>query len=308
MSRKMNYQQFQKEIKETLQEMLPEEYHIEIHKVVKNNNQELDSLNIMTESAKVSPNFYLQHYFQRYQDGEKIPELIAEMLHLYQQTWREGAMNLLNLDLSIDGCRDKIFLRLVSRERNEQSLEKRPFIPFLDMAITFQLLLYQFGDGIGSIAITNEFQKNWEISTKTLFQLAQSNTIRLFPKKICYMKEILQETLGETEFRQEFYGKNQGESEVVDPLVVSNEKGINGATVLLYPDCLMELSEYCDGDFYVLPSSIHEVLVVPARQNFVPEKLKRTVREVNNCCLQENEILSGHIYYYSTQDRILEIL
>lgn len=304
----MNYQQFQREIKEALQEMLPGEYHIEVHKVMKNNDQELDSLNIMAESAKVSPNFYLQHYFQRYQGGEEISELVTEMIRLYQQTWQECDLSQLNIDLSLDGCRDRVFLRLVSRERNEQSLEKRPFIPFLDMAITFQLLLYQFGEGIGSIAVTNEFQKNWEISTKTLFQLAQANTIRLFPKKICYMKEILQELLSETEYRQEFSRENQEADGDIDPLVVSNEKGINGAAVLLYPECLMELSEYCAGDFYVLPSSIHEILVVPARQNFVPEKLKKMVRDVNACCLEENEILSDCVYYYSTQDKILEIL
>lgn len=305
----MDYQQFQREMKETLQEILPEKYRIEVHKVVKNNDQELDSLNIMTESLKVSPNFYLQQYFQRYQAGEEIPALIEEMLRLYQQTCQECNLNQLNLDLSLDGCRDKIFLRLVSRERNGQGLEKRPFIPFLDMAITFQLLLYQHDEGIGSIAVTNELQKNWEISTKTLFQLAQSNSMRLFPKKICPIQEILQKVLGETEFLQEISEEIRKVNRGIGFLVVTNEKGVNGATVLLYPDCLMELSEQCTGDFYVLPSSIHEILVLPAKHNFVPEELKKMVREVNaSPYLQENEILSDHVYYYSAQDRILEIL
>lgn len=305
----MDYQQFQREIKESLQDMLPDGYRIELHKVVKNNDQELDSLNIMAESAKVSPNFYLQHYYKRYQDGENISALATEMFRLYQQTWQEGAPNLLNLDLSLDGCRDKIFFRLVSQERNEGSLEKRPFIPFLDMAITFQVLLYQYGEGIGSIAVTNEFQKKWEISTKTLFQLAQANTIRLFPKKICYMQEVLHKLLHETELWQELSEINQeANGGGVDPLVISNEKGINGASVLLYPECLAEISELCEGDFYILPSSIHEVLAIPGKQNFVPEKLKEMVQEVNDCCVEVNEILSDRVYYYSAQDKILEIV
>ncbi|MCM1233743.1 MAG: DUF5688 family protein, partial [Ruminococcus flavefaciens] len=154
----------------------------------------------------------------------------------------------------------------------------------------------------------NELQKKWEISTKTLFQLAQANTMRLFPKRICYMREMLQEMLSEPEFLQEIYGENPEADDTADPLVLSNEKGINGATVLLYPDCLKELSEFCAGDFYVLPSSIHEILAVPASRNFVPEKLEKMVHEVNACCLQEDEILSDHIYYYSVEDSSLEIL
>lgn len=306
MGRKMDYEKFQAEIRDALQKLLPEDYQIEIRRVVKNNNLELDSLNIMAEDARVSPNLYLQQYFQRYQNGEKMQELIAEMLKRYQQAGLEYEQSAFDLDLSVDACRNRIFLRLISNEKNEESLHNRPYIPFLDLAITFQLLLYNSEDGIGSIPVTSELQKKWKLSTKKLFQLAQDNTISLFPKKISYMQEMLQKVLGHmkecnTEVQEE------SEENYTEPIVVSNSQGINGATVMLYPDCLSELGELCGGDFYILPSSIHEFLVVPVSEEIAPDRLQNMVCDVNKTCVQEDEILSDHIYCYSVENRILEI-
>lgn len=310
MGRKMDYVEFQTNMKEQLRALLPESYQVVIQKVVKNNDLQLDSLVILSKNVNISPNFYMQQYYRRYLDGETAEGLISEMLVLYERT--KDTMNQYRLDLSLDTCRDKIIYRLISGERNDRHLENVPSIPFLDLEITFYVLLVEEEDGVGSVLIHDDLQEEWHIDTKQLFRLAQENTMRLFPMQIRSMEQVLQELLVENGHMQETSQEGLQEAEIqegnIDPLVVTNEKGINGAAVMLYPGCLSMLSEHCHGDYYILPSSIHELLILPDHHNIPEQELKKMVREVNENCVQPDEILSDHVYHYSTQFRTVEVM
>lgn len=310
MGEQMDYVQFQKCMKEQLAGVLPIGYQPDIQKIVKNNDLQLDSLVIYSEDVKISPNFYLQEYYQRYLNGEDTEELIAEILLLYQKTKQE--MGHFQMDLSLDACREKIIYRLISGEKNSKRLENVPFIPFLDMVITFHVLLMEDEDGIGSILVRDELQRQWGIDTKQLFQLAQENTMRLFPKRICSMEQMLQELIAKTgqmqEMLVEYFSDCQETEGYIDPWVVTNEKGINGAAVILYPGCLEELAKRCNGDYYILPSSIHECLVMSACYSVSDQRLEKMVQEVNENCVLPDEVLSDHAYHYSVQSHSLEVL
>lgn len=303
----MNYIQFQTYLVERLRELLSEDYRVEIHPVVKNNNLRLDSLVILTEGSSISPNFYLQHYYQRYLSEEEPEKLTEEIRMLYRRAQKEQEK--IFSDLSLSACRNRIIYRLVSYRRNEDALQKIPHIPFLDMAITFHCLILEQEDGIGSIMVSLNLQDKWGLNTKELFQIAQENTPCLFPKQICRMEELLHEMIQESDNGQELihkFGKSRKGKNWLNPYVVTNQKGINGATVILYPDCLKELAEICQGDFYVLPSSIHEVIVIPVKPNILAGHLGEMVREVNQNCVEIDEILSDHVYRYSKPDGTLE--
>ena len=88
--------------------------------------------------------------------------------------------------------------------------------------------------------------------------------------------------------------------------VFSNHTGVNGAAVMLYGSYFDELAERLDSDLYVLPSSIHEVIAVPADCDEA-ELLKNAVVEVNATAVSAEEVLSESVYRYNRESGVLEI-
>lgn len=302
----MTYTRFQNCLEEQLAEQIPEGCRISIQKVIKNNDLQLDSLIILSEQVNVSPNFYLQQYYEEYVHGMSMETIISDILENYEKT--RQMMGKYQIDLSLEACRNKIVYRLSSGEKNRMRLENVPSIPFLDMVITFHVLMIEEENGIGSVLVRDALLQEWKIDTKQLFQLAQENTMRIFPLKVHSMAQMLSNLEEEYPELAEEYPEEvlQGQG-FQNTLVVSNQKGINGAAVLLYPGCLAWLEEQCGGGYYILPSSIHEVLVLPDGDQIFGSGLQNMVREVNENCVQSDEILSDHVYHYSSELKTVEL-
>lgn len=307
MNNGMSYEEFQKQLLEQMHQHFQKGYQIKLHEVIKNNGLHLDSLVVLEEKRRVSPEFYLQAYYTRYRGGETVEELAQEMKDIYYRT-RQDTENL-SLDLSLDNCRDRIIYRLVSYERNQEIWEQVPYIPFLDMMVVFHCLMMREQDGIGSICITNYLMEEWGLDTKHLYQIAQENTMRLFPKRVCSLNQLFLEMIQSLEqVPEEILHQIESGSFPGEPWVITNTCEINGASVILYPDCLKKIGEYFQEDFFVLPSSIHEVLVVSMSGGQDFETLEEMVREVNQSCVRPEEILSDHVYQYHCQKNTLEIV
>lgn len=302
----MTYCSFIKKLEEMIVEKLPEGYDIDVRPVVKNNDLQLDSLIILSEQSAISPNFYLQQYYEKYLQGDTMESLTDEILNIYQDTRK--SIEECPMDLSLDCCRDRIIYQLSSGEKNNLRLEHVPSIPFLDLVITFHILMMEDEDGLGSVMIRDALQTEWGISTQQLFQLAEENTTRLFPMQFRSMDQMLSE-LQKTypELAEEYPEYSMDWQGGPEPLVLTNCKGIHGAAVMLYPGCLGEIGKQCAGDFYILPSSIHELLVMPDARGIAESELLKMVQEVNENCVRPEEILSDHIYHYSNETQTVEI-
>ena len=81
--------------------------------------------------------------------------------------------------------------------------------------------------------------------------------------------------------------------------VLTNESNLFGAACIIYPNLLQHYAAEAQTDFYILPSSIHEVILVPTLDCDNYPELSEMVQEVNDTQLQDDEILSIHAYYYS---------
>ena len=305
-----DYDDFKKTMVEQVRENLFDNCQVEVHRVVKNNQLELDSMVILGENQRVSPQFYLEHYYSRYKRGEEIDFLVEEILQIYKQTLLERDWNT-QLDLSFENCRNQIIYRLVSFERNKELLRGTPHIPFLDLVITFHCLMMEDKHGIGSIRVSDALMKEWGLDNKTLFALAQENSMRKFPIRLCSLEQMLTELLenrGENpENIKKITGdmRHDGEKE---PYVLTNKIGINGAAVVLYPGCLKMAASVMESDFYLLPGSIHEMLLIPADTTMSVAELRSMVKNVNKQCVEPDELLSDEVYLYSRSTGIMEII
>ena len=95
------------------------------------------------------------------------------------------------------------------------------------------------------------------------------------------------------------------ESDEFGMYVLSNSSKVFGAASILYPDVLKNFAEKLDRDLYILPSSVHEVILLPKRSETEWETLQEMVKEVNATQLEEVEILSDSVYSYTKKDDCL---
>ena len=89
--------------------------------------------------------------------------------------------------------------------------------------------------------------------------------------------------------------------------VLTNTQKLYGAGCMLYPGLLEAISEKLDADLYLLPSSIHEVILLPAESRICQKELAEMVDSINRTELAADEILSSSVYYYSRTQQALSI-
>ena len=322
----MNYQLFLKEIEEVVKEKVEQDFHVYINSVLKNNGIELDAIVILKEGENVSPNIYLEYYYDRYCDGVSLDEVGDEILAVYQEAVHEK-QNLSGNYLDFENYKDSLFYRVVHYEKNKNLLQEMPHIRYLELAVTFHCMISESPKGIQSYCISQRILDYWKLTAEELYQIAKKNTPRLFPPQISAMEELLfglekketnaswlkQNTENTKIFsRQEYrqYLKEMLEEVSFDTdlqmYVMTNCNGVNGAAVLLYPELMQMFAEKCECDFYLLPSSIHEFIAIPEHE-CKNEKLKQMVYEVNNTQVAGDEILSYSVYFYNRDKKELSV-
>lgn len=305
--RKVDYVTFVSEITSRVKAGMGEEYSVQIHKIMKNNSLELDSMVLLKKGKNFAPNIYLEPYYQAYLEGADTKELADRLCSIYDSC----AVPVLNerFRFSFEEMKSCIIFRLVSFERNQKLLESLPHIKYLDLAITFHCLVRDDEEGIGTIRITKEHMESWKTTTQELFALSKVNTRKMLPSIIKSMDEVMKEMFSgervadpknsEEEF---YYLTDSMASDVNQMYILTNQKGINGASCLLYENILMEFSQRINSDFFILPSSVHEVILVPAKSGMSQEILSKMVREVNITQVACDEILSDRVYYFSREN------
>lgn len=310
-----HYDSFIKEITDKVKENMGEKYSVRIYKVTKNNSLELDSLVILKNGINFAPNLYLLPYYEAYIQGTCIKELAERLCNVYHSNNTPVMDD--SFSFSFEKMKSSIVYRLVSYERNKKLLNDIPHIKYLDLAITFHCLVREDSDGIGTIRITNEHMKIWNTSIDELYQLAILNTKTIFSPVIKSMDDVIMGMLGndamyknDEDLLNDFtdsttdnnYNLNQHKM-----YILTNYKGINGASCLLYHNILKQFSDQINSDFFILPSSIHEVILVPFDKTITKEALTEMVKDVNYTQVARDEVLSDRVYYYSRQKDSISI-
>ncbi len=310
MEETLDYDTFVSTVQLIMKERMGDGYDVRIYKVMKNNSLELHSLVVRKEDINIAPNIYLKPYYDAYLEGVSLEE-IADRLCIIYNSYSEPELNQ-DFSYVLEEMKSYIFYRLVSFEKNQKLLETVPYFRYLDLAVTFHCLVRDDEEGIGTIRITNEHMRLWEVTPEKLKDLAVQNTEKLFPPSIKSMEEVLLGILkdtapGEAEEMKQLLSLEsdpQGkEVRQVRPMmyILTNRKGINGASCLLYKDVIRNFARQLNADLYLLPSSIHEIILVPRDRNMKVEALSKMVEEVNRTQVAEEEVLSDHVYYYSLE-------
>lgn len=301
----LDFQQFIDEVKAGVQEFYPDA-DIRVTPTEKNNGLVLTGLTIMEPGKRVTPTIYLNGPYQSYREGTTLAELTAEVADAYRKNSLEEDPEIPDMT-DFEAVKDLICFRLINRERNRERLEKMPHRDFLDLAIIYFVpVTVGVGTG-GSITIKDQLFRLWQTDEETVYRYALENTRRIYPVTLQPMEDVIREMMGDDAPAGLFSEKN-GVPAIPLYVLRCYSGDMSNAAAMLYGDMLREFGRQ-HGNFYILPSSIYEVLLMtagpgPADAGFVCP----VVRDVNQAQVAPDEVLSDHAYYYHSDTGEIEIL
>ncbi|MCR5330366.1 MAG: DUF5688 family protein [Lachnospiraceae bacterium] len=310
---KMIYRLFLTAVEKQVRSMMPAGYEVERGKALKNNSVELDTIVIREHGEEVVPNIFLNSYFQSYIDGRSTEEISEEIIRVYLENRNRFDMERFG-DCSLDFFRDRIFFKLISNDRNLELLEQLPHVKINNLVLIFACLVEHSPEGIASIRVDNALMRKWDTDVSTLFEIASENTVKLFPPKIFRLENrninlLLSHRLDDDAIEDLFVNDGAGEDPENEPkkwipedipslFVLTNHSGVDGASCIVYDGLLERIKRRIGRGFYIIPSSVHEVLILPESDEFCKETLEDMVRDVNSTVLAEMDILSENVYHY----------
>lgn len=287
------------EFKEALVKALSnvfENTEISFNTVIKNNGLTLDGLVIVSPTSNISPTIYVNHYFEQYENGRDFEDIVNAIADVYTDALPKNNYDIQSFT-EWERVKDNIIYCLVNREKNAELLEKVPHREFLDLAIIYKCLVsISDTDGCATIQIKNEHMEYWNMSESDLLTVAKENT----PKKLkANLMNMFSAISGMLDFDTDI---DLSQSPM---FVLSNTFKLNGATAILYNNVLKEFADKIKSDLYILPSSIHETILLPVNENMRKEELKEMVECVNATQVAPEEVLSDNVYFYDrTKDEI----
>ena len=293
----MVYETFLNTVKEEAARTLGAEYELSLRQIPKNNGLVLDGLCISHAGSPVAPAIYLNSCYEQYLKGRPIEGILREILSLYREHEYSPGLDCTDL-LDFEAMKPRILCRLINREANAALLQKLPHIPWLDLAIVFCLCLKEDADGMMTAAIYNDHLEAWSVSLEEIHALAMENPISRFPPITTNMPCLLEGTVQAGGQTQAF----SREDPFFSPLyVLTNTSRIHGAACMLYPQVLKNFAEGVERDLIILPSSIHEVLLLPQEDGFSCQEMSRLVECVNQAEVPSQDRLSNQVYLYSRE-------
>lgn len=301
--------EFMKKVYSEVKKELGENYRLELKEVRKNNGVVMHGLLIYSGSKNIVPTIYLDSFWEAYKNGQCFAAVIGQLLKLYREEVPRRDIDM-NFFQYFDKVKERICYRLIRQEGNEELLRESPHVDFLDLALCFYYAFEGGQIGEGTIRIRNSHAQRWGVKTVDLVRLAERNTARLFRWQCISMDDIIRES-------PEFEGAAQMLSDDAahdgflgyNPMkILTNAKRIYGAACMLYPGVLEKLSAREQKSFYILPSSVHEVILLPETGMEAASDLREMISDVNRSFVAPEEVLSDNLYYYDFKEKKVKIL
>lgn len=290
----MNYQQFQERLAEEVRHRSEGKFSVTLRTVTKNNGVCRRAMEVRGGGTDLHPSIYLDSYFDEYRKGVPVSHLANLVLEQCTEYGRDVHLPE-NFFRVYDEVSKHLYCKLINGQMNRGLLAGIPNRPWMDLAL---VCYYRIDEEIlkdASILIRKEHLNFWGISEKRLFMDAWANTKReqkpVFSSLQSALADISETPAGDDE----------------SPLyILTNEQKCFGAVCIGYPDVPEKIVKEIGGDYYIIPSSIHECLIIGTDDFYKPETLNRMVCDINRSQLEPQEILSDHVYFYDAERHVIE--
>lgn len=283
----MNYTEFKNEILEGIRARLWD-CEIEIRDVMKNNNVVLNGLCIKSAEINAAPTVYLEQFYESYIDGTDIEEIIDKIISMYDENKPESDYDFSYID-SYESTKNNIYFKAVNYERNKSFLEDVPYFRFIDLALVPYIMIDDELFGNASVVIHQDLFNRWGIDTDTFYWDVMNNMENNYKYDFVPISQLLKNMINKDddciEACSEMY-------------VLCPSERVYGAALIAVSKVMAQIADKMDSDYYIIPSSIHELIMVSADDRNNEEYLNNMINEVNESVVSEEDYLSNHSYYY----------
>ena len=295
--RRMGIEVFREMVCTSLQERLGEGIICTPKDVTKNNGVVWHGILIAEEGCNITPCIYLDDCLSDYEKGASTEDILEGIKQTYENRMQQNCFDRICVS-DFGNIRENIRIRLINTGKNADILKSQPHRDFLDLSIAYYVE-FPFGTGVGSIQIWNEHMEMWGISEEDLYQQAMANIDAEGGEQILNMKDVLCEMAGLDDVLSE---------DAIPMFILTNKRKIHGASQIVREDVLETIGLALGKDYIIIPSSIHEVLLVPdTGEPELTGHIAEMVDCVNNTEVAENEVLSYHVYRYSRSEGKISI-
>lgn len=300
------FEKFQQKIKDGILAYLPKEYRnatVNIVHVPRNNDQEQVAIAIKKEGQAVPAKIYLEEYYTRFPDwvsDETILRTIAGdyMSEESEMKWKAEMTEAVK---DFDSVKGNIRVEVVNKNMNRENLRGCPHkeVGGTDLAAVFRVMLYKDGEERASVLVTDKTMKDWDMDVDALYETALKNTAAQVPVQINSMMSMFFDSVEPLELKEVF--RNEG------LYILSNPQKDHGAVTMLYPGLLQSIAEATRSSFYILPSSIHEVLLIKEDNGMDARELQSMVMDINQREVAPQEVLSNQVYFYDGKEQKISL-
>lgn len=292
----MNKEQFTKKLVEVIQLRLDESYSVKEHYVTKNNDVQLLAIIIQGEGQTVCPTIYIDDYYEDFCNGMDILIIAKKVIDTYHRLSPAEEFDYVG---NLKNMQDRIMCKLVNTESNKYILANAPHKDFLDLSVLYYIDFGTDKDGYHQLlTITNHIMEHIDLTPGQLDELATANMARLSKPCIESMISVMLKVSG---FDEEFDATNFCDT-VDNMYILSNETKFHGATCILQEDVLKDFADRMEADkVWIIPSSIHEMILILDNGTVCAEELDTMIQEVNEAFVNPQDVLSTHSYIYSRQ-------
>lgn len=296
----MSIKEFAEEIKVVLEKKTGRK--VRINEVMKNNGVVLHGISIIEPDINITPTIYMEPFFNDFEKGRRLEEISENIWEIYHRNKIAGALNM-NWFKDFEQVRGSVAYKLVNAEANKELLEQVPYEKVLDLAKVYYVSVNTEEFGSGTVLVHNKHLELWEITAEQLKEIAEDNTPKLFPAETVWMGDILKGYCNDEEITKEL----EDMKKCCPMYVMSNAQKVLGAATMYYPDTVKSFAEELEKDVLIIPSSTHEIIMMPMSADADIVQLREMVHEVNRTQVPDEEILSDSVYIYSRETDSISI-
>lgn len=280
----MDKNEFIKKLFYVLSCQLGKEVEMKQKRVWKNNGASYEGLVIEKLEEELSQVVSLDNCYEDFRTGISVQEISEKILKEYRKA--AGNVSLLSQQdiWSYERIKDRLYVEMVNRKWNEQYLEHKYYVPFLDLAVVYYIdtqLDYKNAPEHRGTAVTKDIFKIWSVEPEVIWKQVLEN----MGKESLFLMLVVTEEENSLMTFEDAFQKNQG------------------ALALLQKSILDEAKKKLEEPFYILPVSIFELMIVPESQADEVEEMKKAIIESNHEMPVEY-LLSNNIYYYGEKEEV----
>ena len=301
----MSFEEFTNRVKTELLSYLDSKNDVagvEIKTTIKNNGQEVTGVTVKRSNSDVGSFVHLNPAYTYYQETGDFEEIMLGIASAFNRGVSQTDKDAADKVRYFSRISDLILPVFVNTAKNKETLKNRPHRNVEDLSIIYKIVLSDEIAGRKSISVTNDIIKIWslyEVNPKITEELLYKTAIKNLSKEKYMLKpieDIIAEVLGLPS-----PGISSG------MYVLTGKSRIDGFSMILNEEAMQDAISTIDGDFYIIPSSVHEALLLDCSCHKSPSDIAEFTDMVNGLLPDQGDVLSDSLYAYSPKNGLKKI-